>query len=290
MMAISDPNKSCDSFEGDLHDLLLGEIAPDAKLRIENHLSACAACRVALEEARQGLLALEALAEPPLPYRETDVHSTDSPGYQEETWHAFKGGLQARRPVSGDPWGLRLLAAAALLLVGIGLGVQVGTRRPTPTTSIAVTEERVEPETIASLARIELLADVGVAYTQGVRDLLDHMAGMDAEQATPAELEATREIARDLVRDGRLLRRTLDPMRDRTLLAAVNRAELVLEEIAAVGTSGLGAPSPSVRLAVNDDVLRNRLTSVKIDRRPETEKSSAPHATSIYPQVEDTTP
>ncbi len=293
MMANSEQKNACTSFDAELHDLLLGEIEPAQQALLEAHLSSCVSCRVALEEARDGLLALEGLEESPLPFRdvgEAESTSMHSPVYRESAWLDFKSSLGSPAPVAREALGFRLLAAAALLLLGIGLGMQLGNRRAGPITSAKASDERIEPETIASLARIELLTDVGVGYTQGVRDLLDHMSGMDADRATPAELEATREIARDLVRDGRLLRRTLDPARDRVLLAAVNRAELVLEEIAAVGSSGLGAPSSSVDLAVHDDVLRTQLTSVTIDRRPEPQEERPRRSTTTFPRGEGIAP
>lgn len=289
-MAVTDATKDCTEFDSDLHDLLLGEIDSAAKVRTESHLSGCPSCRIALEEARRGLLGLEALTEAPLPYDENEVFASPTSDHRQKNWLAFKQRVQEPAPAGGDLWGIRLLSAAAILILGIGLGVQIGTRRESPRITAEIADTKVEPETIASLARIELLADVGQGYTRGLRDLLGHMASLEADDATPAELEATREIARDLVRDGRLLRRTLDPERDQTLLAAVNRAELVLEEIAAVGASGLGAPSSSVRLAVNDDVLRSQLTSVKFDRAPDRKEGSPKRPTSSLPREKGTSP
>ena len=185
---------------------------------------------------------------------------------------------------------MRILAAAALLVLGLGLGVQLGSRPAAPLPQATAAQQEIESNVVASLARVELLEDIGVGYTQGLRSLLDRMADLDSETTSPARLEETREIARNLIRDGRLLLRNLDPSRDRTLLAAVHRAELVLEEIAAVGSSGLGAPKSSIQLAVHDRELRERLTSINIESLKGSTAGRSQRAVASRPVGEGTAP
>ena len=73
------------------------------------------------------------------------------------------------------------------------------------------------------------------------------------------------DSAAALIQDGRLLRHALDPAADRLFLEAIDRAELVLEEVAAVEEKGGDANITLVQSTIQDTGLADRLSAVNIE-------------------------
>jgi hypothetical protein len=93
-------------------------------------------------------------------------------------------------------------------------------------------ELTVEAQAVEALTRAELLSDVGLRYVNGLQQLLQGVMETPAGSVQAVDVTATREQAADLIRDGRLLRRSLDPSRDGAFLDTIDRAEIMLEELA----------------------------------------------------------
>lgn len=206
---------ACSELEHQLEALLFGDLRGSDREQVEQHLEVCEGCREAHRDAARALEALGALKEPPLPYADTP---------KVMRWLD----LQASRRPS------RFMAMAAMLLVGILLGRWLPREEAPPVDTAMVS---IDPDALASLERAELLADVGVRYVSGLRDMLGELARFSAQPVSVEDAALTRERARSLIRDGGLLTRSLDDARDRELLRAIRRAEPFLEELAAVESS-----------------------------------------------------
>jgi len=230
----SSNNSACPEREPALQAYLFEELEGEQRAELERHLEECAACRYALDEARWGISALAAVEEAPLPYGEAVPVSADTAD-ADEAWAAFlkrvrlgdfdvvAGGVSRRG--ADEPAGRGALVAfaggrrfvlgavaAAMIMIGVGIGYfllpfQLEGRMSTPS------------DIISEAARI----------------------GVEQGAVVSGKAETVRAGARQLLRDGRLLRRYLEPERDRAFLATIGRAELFLEEVAALGGE-TGAP------------------------------------------------
>lgn len=274
---------ACAEYEPFLERLLFGELEEAEKVAIEQHLEGCSQCRTALADAKQGLAALDAVDEPPLPFPE---EAEDSPVSSEAAWSDFqkrvdpsswkgreRGASNQKPDSSSTPWWLpyRGAAAAALLLVGFGAGQWFAAPRdvaqpaPASLTSAGFEVLRVEAGAVEALARAELLSDVGLRYVIGLQDLLQGVMTLAVGGAERTDLSATRDDARGLIRDGRLLRRSLDPAKDELFLSAINRAELFLEELAAVEGNGTGTGVRVVQAALLESQLSDQIAAIDLE-------------------------
>jgi hypothetical protein len=104
---------------------------------------------------------------------------------------------------------------------------------PAVTVQIGVT-----PEAVDALVRAEFLADLAVPYVEGLLQLTSGIMELDSGESMPEGIAALRNQARNLLRDGRLLRRHLLAERDSEFLATIGKAELFLEELVALGDEG----------------------------------------------------
>ena len=243
----STDNSACPEREPSLQAYLFGELEGESGVELERHLEECAACRHALAEARQGLAALEELEETPLPYYEPGPVAARTAGAG-EAWTAFL--KRMRTGASGaatsdlrrrNPFALGAVAAAASLIVGVGLGLwvfQPGRVQPSFSADELIAEGGglgVDREAVDALARAEFLADLALPYVNGVLGMWSEIMALEPERVVMGKLGQTRTCARELIRDGRLLRRGLDPDRDEVFLSVIGRVELFLEEVAALG-------------------------------------------------------
>jgi hypothetical protein len=270
---------ACAEHEPSLQALLFGELESTEKEAIEHHLEVCARCRRAYEEARVGLEALSSLREAPLPYAEDETRARSQP---DAAWLDFRERLRiqeaiAHRRESPRGWlaARGVAAAAAILLVGFALGRSVGVERLEPVAETvaevrdpdALAALRVESGAVEALARAQLLADVGLRYVTGVQDLYDEVSRMSSEPTARSEVAVTRERARELIRDGRLLRRNLDPEVDRVFLAAMGRAEIFLEELAVLEPDATGTSARLVQSAWSGNELWESLSAVEVEEK-----------------------
>jgi len=250
---------ACPDREPDLERYLFDELEPEARIALERHLQECAGCRSALADARRGFSALQELAVAPAPYAEgSEVGAGDSRA--EAAWReflrrnrlaGFRGlrdtgdGIGEKPEAPGGAWRplsrLRPVAAAALILIGLGIGRWLLPNHaprafePIPGPAGEAAGLSVEAEAIDELARAELLADLGISWVEGVLGLVRSLAELDPAETGEAEIERMRVGARRLIQDGRLLTGRLDRERDAVFMAAIDRAEFVLEDIAGLG-------------------------------------------------------
>jgi hypothetical protein len=245
----------CADREPQLEALLSDELADDEREILEAHLEVCAPCREALEDARLALRALAEVQDPPRAFE----GATTAP---DEAWNAFRARVEpkAETPAAG---GARTIALAAVLILGIGIGWFLA--KPGGPAPVLTTEDG----SLESLIRADLLADAGVRYVDGLRELFSDLTELSLEPLTVEQAVATRERARSLLRDGLLLERTLDPDRDRQFLRAIGRAELFLEEIAALEPSGNGGSVRLLRASLSASRLPGDLARLDVRREVE---------------------
>jgi hypothetical protein len=126
--------------------------------------------------------------------------------------------------------------------------------------------QSVETDAVEALVRAEFLADLGLPYIDGVLELVTMVMELDQGEVATGNVETIRARARDLLRDGRLLQRRLEPERDRTFLATVDRAALFLEEVAVLGSDDAGDGSlRELRETLQLTRLGDRLVSLDVD-------------------------
>ena len=266
-MSGKEPTAACPEREPDLGAYLLGTLDRLRRSRVEGHLDTCPACRRALAEARAGLQALRALAEAPAPFlcsevpdveeRHDDVRAGGAlpatapaggrdgissasgevrprrglPATALESQH---GGRHRARAAAAWPSWSAWAAAAAVLLIGIGLGRWTLPGLDDPAArSDPPRDAWIHPAQIESLARAEVLLDLGVPWLENLQSVLTGVIDAIEAGASEAALRELRQQARRLVLDGRKLRAALDAERDAELLATVIHAEVFLEEVAA---------------------------------------------------------
>jgi hypothetical protein len=250
-----DRYSACPEQEPALEALLFGELSGADRGALEDHLEGCERCRSALADARRAAAGLEALGEPPLPYPSV----TTGGGETTAEWTEFKRRLAPRRR-----W--QPLAAAALLLVGVGLGrwLLPGHGSDAPPVGVTAETAGVGAEAVDALARAEVLTDLGIPYMEGLQGIMTRVLDMHMEEVDEQSLAAVREQARMLVSDGRALRRLLDEEQDGEFLAAVWRAELYLEEIAALDRLAGAETLTLVQRELRGSGLADRLASVDV--------------------------
>ena len=286
---LGDGESCCAEWEPRLLQRLLGELDDEHRRDLELHLETCTRCAHALASARVGLGALGALEQPPLPFGDplsppgTEAAESQS-GHDSEPggrarWHDFVRQQRLERSpprvVASSGW--RLLAAAALLLIGFGLGRLQSAGAPAPAGSLpsnaSVTAETYGGQTsfsgdsIAALARAELLADQGIGYVSGLQHAVAEVLELEVERLDSIALADTRERARELIRDGRFLRRTLDTRLDGQLLHAIDRAELLLEEVAALAAGSEGLQVTLVQEELRSSDLQDLLAELDVERQ-----------------------
>ncbi|MBN1673981.1 MAG: FecR domain-containing protein [Kiritimatiellae bacterium] len=126
-------------------DYLLGNMGPGERRALDNHLPSCDSCRIALDElsplARFSNVP-EILPRPKLDAAVHELISAEVVKYAAGRAEPMPGHLGARpdrrrgggrtRPLSAGPWGWRLTAAAAAVLLAFGLylGREIGGLRP----------------------------------------------------------------------------------------------------------------------------------------------------------------
>ena len=239
-----EPTVACPEQEPDFEAYLFGTLDGPSRARVEEHLGTCPACRLAVAEARTGLRAIRALAEAPAPFLRNeltgaeDPHGAVFPRAAPPAVTPGDGRAERHRAAAAARWPSRYgwAAAAAVLLVGVAVGrwsFPAGGNRTVR--SDPPPAEWIQPAQIEALARAEVLLDLGVPWLESLQAVL---AGViDATETGPSEaaLGDLRQRARRLVLDGRKLRAALDAERDAELVATVIRAEVFLEEVAALG-------------------------------------------------------
>ena len=249
---------ACPEREPDLQRYLFGQLEGDVLKEIDRHLGECGGCRGALEEAALGLSALKEVEEAPLPFRES-APAPEELMRAEEAWASFMG--RVRGSGTGERtyiFSYRTVAAAALLLIGVGIGrwlIPVLERAGSPPAGEipAVTVQiGVAPEALEALVRAEFLTDLAIPYVEGVLQLTASVMELDSDEDVLDRIVTLRTRARDLLGDGRLLRRHLEQERDRDFLATIGKAELFLEELVALG----GESEGSWRLSEIQDTLQ----------------------------------
>ncbi len=260
----------CPDREPQLEALLFDDLSREERESIEAHLMECAPCGEALADARLALQALAEIEDPPRPFEAAIGIAPD------EAWSAFRARVEKTAPTSGSRHAL--VALAAVLLLGIGIGWFLAPRRETPPDPTA--DER----DLDSLVRADLLADAGVGYVDSLRELFSDLTELSLETLTADRAALARERARTLLRDGRLLERSLDPDRDRHFLRAIGRAELFLEEIAALEPSTHHNSMRLLKASLSASRLPSDLARLDLRREVETalEGSGALAEESLY--------
>jgi Putative zinc-finger len=229
----------CTDWEPRLGALLFDELASDEREAVESHLRDCEACRAALLDARAAIDTLAEIEPAPYPYSGSVV---DDDRDRRRAWTEFRARLSPRREGARASYGVQWMAIAAAVLValGIAVGVPVGRLTAPPRAEASIPDAPTPPpgrRAVDALERAELLADAGVRYVDGLRALLGDVSRLTIETSSSTSLGDTRERARTLMRDGRLLTSSLDPDRDRLFLRSISRAEVFLEEVAALEPS-----------------------------------------------------
>ncbi len=231
-------NEACPEREQTLELYLFGQLREGEKEDLREHLESCPGCRMALDEAVSGMEGLDDLDEPPLPFGDISPRPEEQIA-AERAWSRFVGGVPGRenRP---DRWSwTRVAAAAALVLVGIGIGYWGLPGEPTPMEDpIAIVSAEVDSGAVEALVRAEFLADLGLPWIEGVLELVAMVMELDQGDVAVGNVEMIRARARDLLRDGSLLQRRLEPERDRIFLATIGRAAFFLEDVAVLGSGG----------------------------------------------------
>jgi hypothetical protein len=282
-MNIQNGGFGCAEHEAQMEGLLFGELQGAEKEALEHHLEVCPRCRRALEEAKHGLEALSSLKEAPLPYSEHQSAVAES-SQTDIAWVDFRRRLSLTKvaeekapPRAISRWwsDYRLAAAAALVIVGIAVGrwttPQMGSpeRSAAPGASVqdvsSLASLTVEAQAVEALARAEILADVGLRYVTGLQDMLHSVTDLSVRDVSATDMAVTRERARDLIRDGRLLRRSLDHEKDVMFLDAISRAEIFLEELAALEVDPSGANVRIVQAALRKSQLSNKLSALNVE-------------------------
>jgi len=259
-------NESCPEREQALEKYLFGQLAGREEEDLRDHLTSCPRCRTAWEEAVSGMEALEDLDEPPLPFGDFFMHP-DEQIAADRAWSRFKGGTPGRgdRP---DRWSwYRVAAAAALVLVGIGIGYWGLPGEPTPMEDpTVIVSSEVDSGAVDALVRAEFLADLGLPYIDGVLELVAMVMELDQGDVAVGNVEMIRARARDLLRDGSLLQRRLEPERDRIFLATIGRAAFFLEDVAVLGSEGGEEGSlQELRDTLKMTGLGDRLVALDVD-------------------------
>lgn len=276
---------ACPEQEAALQALVFGELEQVDKEAVLHHLEVCPRCRRALEDARRGFQALSSLEDVPLPYSERETAGHPRP---EAAWVGFQKRLRLRDAVeqvgserlSIPRWKIyRVAAAAALLIAGFVAGRWREPRQglvfpetASPAASQAGRVEglevpRVDADAVEALARAELLSDVGLRYVTGLQDLLNEVLQVSGGAASDGDLGLTREQARELIRDGRLLKRSLDPDKDQMFLATIHGAELFLEELAAVEADAADGDIRIVQASLRNSRLPDRISALDIENK-----------------------
>ena len=265
---ISNDYSACPEREPALQAYLFGELSGEQLANLEGHLRECSLCRKALGEAELGLKALQVLEETPLPFAETD-YPVEQKSDSDEAWSVFlkemrADGIGVKRIDSRklNTFALGAVTAAAILIIGMGLGrwalsseqVQI----PSDTGELIAEEvmRRIDQRAVDALVRAELLADLAVPYVNNVLRLTSEILSLNSEQVATVELAEAGAHARELVRDGWLLRRGLDPDRDSVFLSVIGRVELFLEDVAVLAHE---SESSSDLLDLQENLRRSRL-------------------------------
>ncbi len=238
-MSLSEPTRACPDREAALADYVFGTLPEPERHQLAEHVTTCAACRYALSEAQAGFNALDTLVSPPLPFFDYEASGADVPiGHPSRTaanradvLPVVEQSLSTRR-MREHSWYWQGAAAAALVLIGIGVGRWLPPAgAPTDVLPEPRRELGIGSEEIDARARAEVLLELGVPWVGDLTDLLTWVS--DPTLARP-RVQDLREQARRLIRDGQALRAALDPEQEPHLVATVNRAEVFLEEVAAL--------------------------------------------------------
>ena len=245
----------CPDQEPRLEALLFGELAAGEREILEAHLDECAPCREALDDARVALEALATIEDPP---RAFEIAEATAPDY---AWNAFRTRVATRTTPAGSG---RLFALAAVLILGIGIGWALAPR------GRSVSPLVPGDDGLEALVRADVLADTGVRYVDGLRALFSDLTEHSFETLTLEQAVTARERARSLLRDGRLLQRSLDTNRDQLFLRSIGRAELFLEEIAALEPSGQRSNVRLLRASLSASRLPLDLERLDVRRDVET--------------------
>ncbi len=259
-------NEPCPEREQALEMYLFDQLGEREETDLQDHLASCPRCRTAWEEVSSGLEALEELDEPPLPFGDIAPRRGGEIA-AEQAWSRFVNGATGRGNRTGRWLLTRVAAAAALVLTGVGIGYWGFPGAPVPVEESAAIEVMgVEAEAVDALVRAEFLADLGLPWIDGVLELVAMVMELDQGDVATGNVETVRALARDLLRDGRLLQRRLEPDRDRLFLATIGRAAFFLEDVAVLG--GEGAEEGSLR-ELRDTLqmtgLGDRLVALDVD-------------------------
>lgn len=253
----------CHDREAQLEASLFGELDREADAALREHVAQCSGCRAALDDARLALTALGSVSDAPLPYEEARSEQADSER-AEKAWSALRRRLEPK--ASARPHrAYELFAMAAVLVIGIGLGRLAAPPGSGLTEVTSVENLEIAPEALLALERAELLSDVGVRYVDGLQDLLVDVMELSVDVVSTDDLLLTRERASELLRNGRLLETALDADEDRDLLRAIRRAELFLEELAAVESSTSGTSVGVFQASLEGSRLPDQLAAIDLN-------------------------
>ena len=261
-----DGYEACPDREPVLERYLFGTMEGREKAELLEHLEGCRGCRLALTEAGSGLEALDELEDPPLPFGETSLLPDVKAG-AEAAWNAFVAGSIGPGSRRRSLPGMRAVAAAALILIGIGIGYWgIPGDQQMPDDLVAIEGIEVDAVAVEALVRAEFLADLGLPWIDGVLQLVAEVMDLESGEVTTGSLESIRAKALDLLRDGRLLQRRLEPERDRTFLATIDRAAYFLEDVVIFGVEGGEEGSLSeLRETLQLTGLGDRLVALDVD-------------------------
>ncbi len=258
--------EACPDREPVLERYLFGTMEGREKADLLEHLEGCRGCQQALADAGSGLDPLDDLEDPPLPFGAPSL----LPEIQveaERVWRAFVAGSIGHESRGRSLSGMRAVAAAALILVGIGIGYwAIPGNQGMVENLVAVDRMEVDSEAVEALVRAEFLADLGLPYIDGVLQMVSAVMELESGDVTIGRLESIRAQALDLLRDGRLLQRRLEPERDRIFLATIHRAAFFLEEAAVLG-GGPGSDGSLLELreTLKMTELGDRLVALNVD-------------------------
>lgn len=230
--------RSCKAYEPLMADVLFGTPTPEARHRLEAHLSACAACATAFHEMEGVLEVTAARPRPAVPEGFWDDYEARLCGRMER---------EARRPLGGRAWGAvvqrplarlappvprwALQLAVAVLLVAVGVVLGRAYDDASPGDVVPAVGSAGTPPAVVQPASLEARSR---QYVERSKVLLLGLVHFDPAREDPAVLNLPRQqqIARDLVAEAGALKEDLTAADQQRLHALIADLEVILLQIA----------------------------------------------------------
>lgn len=243
-----------------------GELDAVDRDRVRAHLASCADCQYADRDLRATLRLVDVAPVPELPESfECEMWARLEPHLQEyaaaPTWaarlHSWRRGAEVSRPSLRAAWAVG--AAAALVLAFVGRAA----RNDVPDTA------GLRPAAFQAARERVLDAEVGDHIERSQRVLTDLV---NIDPATPAVLTSDQQRAADLVRAGRVYRRTAAALGDTATSELLEELERVLLDVANGSAEPTAREIESWRERIDqqDLVFRLRVVGAELRRRQET--------------------